>query len=213
MEISAQKREILGKKVKSLRKGGFAPAELYGQGKDNVHLSVPTKEFLKIYKEAGESTLVDVIVDGKKTPALIQDVIFNPVTQEIANIDFHAVKMDKKIRTEVELEFINESPASKSGGVLVKSMKEIEVEALPKDLPQSIEVDLSKLENIHDCIYVKDLKVGEKVKILVDAENVVATVVEPVKEEEVAPAISVEDVKIESEEKKKDKEKEEKPSE
>lgn len=211
MEITAQKREILGKKVKSLRKGGFAPAELYGQGKENVHLSVLVKDFLKIYKEAGESTLIDVIVDGKKTPTLIQEVVFDPVTQEVANIDFYAVKMDKKIRTEVELEFINESPAAKSGGVLVKSMKEIEVEALPKDLPQSIEVDLSKLENIHDCIYVKDLKAGERVKILIDAENVVATVVEQAKEEEAAPAVSVEDIKVESEEKKKEKEKEEKP--
>lgn len=208
MEITAQKREIFGKKVKTLRKEGFIPAELYGGDQENAHLTIPGKDFLAVYNKAGESTLIDVIINGKKTPALIQEVVLDPISQKIAHVDFHAVNLTEKIEAEVALEFINESPAVKIGGVLVKSMKEVGVEALPSDLPSSIKVDLSKLENLHDCIYVKDLKVGDKVEILVEPETVIATVIEPAKEEEAAPTINVEDIKTEGEEKKKEKEEE-----
>lgn len=210
MEIIAQKRDVLGKKVEALRKEGFVPAELYGQGQENVHLSVPAKDFSALYKTAGESTLIDVVVDGKKFPSLIQEVEIDSISQKIAHIDFRVVSLTEKISAGVVLEFINESPAVKAGGVLVKSMKEIEVEALPADLPQSFKVDLSMLINLHDSIYVKDLQVEEKVEILVEPETVIATVIEPAKEEEVAPAVNVEDVKVEGEEKKKEQEQEQK---
>ncbi len=208
MELIVQQREILGKKVKTLRKNGLIPAELYGHGKENFHLSVAAKDFSKLYKTAGESTVINLVLDSEKIPALIHDVSKDSLADEFLNIDFYAVRMDEKIKTKAPLEFFGESPAVKKGGVLVKSMKEIEVEALPKDLPSHIEVDLSKLEEIHSNIYVRDLKISDKVKIFVGLETVVATIIEPVKEVVEEKPVSVEDVKVEAEEKKKAKEEE-----
>ena len=212
MELQVQKREILGKKVKILRKQGFVPAELYGANVENAHLVLPVKDFMKAYKEAGESTIVSLAFADKKIPVLIQDVVFSPLSQEVEHVDFLAVKMDEKIRTEVPLEFINEAPAVKEkNAILVKVTQELEVEAFPADLPRSIKVDLAKLIDIDTSIYVKDLEVSDKVKILVDGETVVASAVEQAVEEEVvAPVLSVEEIKTEAEEKKEKKDEDEK---
>jgi large subunit ribosomal protein L25 len=118
--------------------------------------------------------------------------------------------MDEKITATVPLEFINESPAVKEKiGILIKAMHEIEVEALPADLPHHIEVDISNLSDIEKSIRVKDLKINKGVKLLVDKETVVATVAEMAKEEEVVAPVSVEEVKVEGEEKREEKRKEE----
>lgn len=204
-DIQVKKREIFGKKVKALRNEGLIPAELYGHKTDNIHLSVLVKDFSKIYKEAGESTVVNLVLDSKKLPVLIYDVSIDALSNEFAHVDFYAVKMDEKIKKAIPLSFKGEAPAIKIGGILVKSMKELEVEALPGDLPQHIEVDLGKLAEIHNSIHVKDLDINDKkIKIFIDPEAVVATIIEMAKEEEVVKPVSVEDVKVEGEEKKKE---------
>lgn len=204
MELKAEKREILGSKVGALRKMGILPAELYGQGSENIHLAVNEKEFAKVLKEAGESTVITLVVGTKKIPALIYDVEIDPISDKVLHVDFYLVNMNEEITTEVALEFIGESPAVKTeGGVLVKSMHEIEVRALPANLPHAIEVDLSKLKNIHDSIHVKDLIVKAGVKLLADEDAVVATVLEQAAEEVVVAPVNVADVKVEGEEKKK----------
>jgi len=203
MELQVQKREIFGKKVKALRKQGFIPAELYGHGVENIHLSVPAKDFLKIFKEAGESTIINLNFENKKLPVLIHDVAVDPINDQIIHIDFYQIKMDEKITTSVPLEFIGEAPAVKEkGGILVKAMQEIEIEALPADLPASIKVNLNDLSEIGKSIYVKDLQVTKGLKILVEPETVVATVIEAAKEEVEEKPITVEEVKVEGEEKK-----------
>lgn len=210
MELSAQKREIFGKKVKALRKQGLIPAELYGHGQENIHLSVPTKEFLKVFKEAGESTIIRLKVKSKEGEVkseefnvLIHDLQKNPLTDEISHIDFYQVRMGEKITISVPLEFIGEAPAVREKeGILVRAMQEVEVEALPADLPRSIEVNLDELSEIGMSIYVKDLRVVKGVEILVEPETVVATVTEPVKEEVEEKPITVEEIKVEGEEKK-----------
>jgi large subunit ribosomal protein L25 len=216
MELVVQKREILGKKLKSLRGEGLIPAELYGRGFENTHLSVAAKDFISVFKKAGESVVVKLKIKngGEKSEeinVLIHDIQRNPTNDEITHIDFYQVRMDEKITASVPLEFIGEAPAVKEKvGVLNKSMREIEVEALPGDLPQSVKVDISVLSNIGASIRVKDLRVGKGVKILIEPETVLATIVEQAKEEvEIKPA-SVEDVKVEGEEKKKEEAKEEK---
>ncbi|KKU89555.1 MAG: 50S ribosomal protein L25 [Candidatus Wolfebacteria bacterium GW2011_GWA2_47_9b] len=202
MELKAEKRELLGSKVHTLRKEGFIPAELYGRGKENVHLTVNAKEFAKVLKAAGESTVITLNVGKEKTPALIHDVEIYSISDAVLHVDFYAVNMNEETETEVELEFVGESMAVKAeGGVLVKSMHEIEVRALPGDLPHSIEVDLSVLANVHDTIHVKDLKVKGNVTLLADPDAVVATVIEQEAEEEAAP-MTVADVKVEGEKKK-----------
>ncbi|PIR44270.1 50S ribosomal protein L25 [Candidatus Wolfebacteria bacterium CG10_big_fil_rev_8_21_14_0_10_31_9] len=203
MDLQVQKRDILGKKVKALRVEGLIPAELYGHGKENSHLSVSSKEFAKVLKEAGESTIVNLVLGKEKIPALIHDAQMDSIKQIFNHVDFYVVKMGEKIRTEIPLEFIGESSAVKHGGVLIKSIKEIEVEALPADLISHIDVDISKLEEIHSSIYVKDLKISDKIRVLVDLESVVATIIEQAAEEVEAPATSVADIKVEGDEKKK----------
>ncbi len=204
MELAVKTRELLGRRVKSLRREGFIPAELYGHNFTNRHLSVPAGEFSKVFKEAGESVIINLLIDNEKIPVLIQEVIFNPINDAITHIDFYQINMDELITASVSLDFIGQSPAIKEKkGILVKSMHEIEVEALPVNLPSKIEVDISVVRDLGKSIYVKDLKVPSGAKFLVDESTVVATIAEPVKEEEVPVApTSIEEIKVEGEEKK-----------
>ncbi|MEK7634558.1 MAG: 50S ribosomal protein L25 [Patescibacteria group bacterium] len=203
MELTVQKREIFGRGVKNLRKQGLVPAEFYGHNAKNISFSVAAKEFSKVFKEAGESTVLKLVFDNEKINVLIHDVDRNPLTDEILHIDFYGIKMDQKIKIKVPILFIGEAPAVKEqGGVVVKAINEIEVEALPADLPHHIEVDLSALSAIGNSIFVKDFNINKGVKVLVDFETVVATIIEQVKEEIIAPVASVEDIKVETEEKK-----------
>lgn len=212
MELAVQKREKLGRVVKVLRAEGFIPAELYGKGLGNLHLSVSKKDFKKVLKEAGENTVVNLMIEGKKYPVLIHDVSYNVVTDDFQSIDFYQVRMDEKLKVGVPLEFIGIAPAVKEkNGLLVKSLKEIKVEALPADLPHKISVDISGLAEIGQSLYVKNLAIPQAVKILVSPDTVVATVTAKVTEEEElamqqAAAVGVEGVKVETEEKKAERE-------
>ncbi len=212
MELQVQKREKLGRGVSALRDKGFIPAELYGRGLANLHLSVLLKEFRKVFKEAGENTVVNVLLDGEKHPVLIQDVSYNPVTDEMESVDLYQIRMDKKLKVGVPVEFVGVALAVKEkNGLLVKALQEVEVEALPADLPRELKADLSKLSDIGQSIYVKDLEVPAGVKILVNPETVVATVTAKVTEEEElamqqAAAGGAEAVKVETEEKKAERE-------
>lgn len=202
MELKAQKRDAFGKKTKALRREGFIPAELYGHGVENVHLAVASKEFDKVYREAGENTVVSLSFSGAPRMVMIHGVQTDPVKSEVLSVDFHEVKMDEAITAAVPLEFIGESPAVKDlGGILVKAMDEIEVEAFPQDIPSEITIDLSKLADLGDSVYVKDLPIGTKFKYMVEPTTVVVTVSEPAAEEEAAPAVTPESVIVEGEEK------------
>ncbi|MBI4087222.1 MAG: 50S ribosomal protein L25 [Candidatus Liptonbacteria bacterium] len=205
MDLSVKPREKFGKAVKQLRRAGLIPAELYGHGTKNIHVSVPVREFAKVFKEAGTNTVVNLLVDGKKQPVLIQDIERNYLSDEIAHIDFYQVRMDEKLKAKIPLEFVGESPAVKEkAGILNKAMTEIEVEALPSDLPHRFSVDLSRLLDLNQSMYVKDIAVPKGVEVLVDPETVVATITPPVAEEEKieAPVVDVTAVKVETEEKK-----------
>jgi large subunit ribosomal protein L25 len=213
MELKVLKREQLGKKVKNLRRQGLIPAELYGHNIKNIHLAVSLKEFNDVYKKAGESLIINLIIEGEKNskpiPVLIHDIQKNYLNENILHVDFYEVKMDEKIKTRVPLEFIGESEAVKNyGGILNKSMFEIEIEALPKDLPHKIEVDISKLKELNQTIYVKDLNLPKGVKVLVDFETPIISVIPPQEEIKVSEPIDVSAVKVESEEKKAEREKE-----
>ncbi len=202
MELKAQKREVLGKKVGALRREGLIPAELYGHGVENVHLAVAAKDFGKVYAEAGENTVVNLSFNGAPRMVMIHGVQTDPVKSQVISVDFHEVKMDEAITAAVPLEFVGESPAVKDlGGVLVKAMDEIEVEAFPQDIPSEIIIDLSKLTNLGDSVYVKDLPTGAKYEYKVDPTTVVVTVSEPAEEEVSAAEITPESVIVEGEEK------------
>jgi large subunit ribosomal protein L25 len=205
MELAVKSREILGKKVKALRREGLIPAELYGHGFPNVHLTLPAKEFGKVLKEAGATSVVTLVLGKETKPAMIHEVARDSVTGEIIHVDLHQVRMDELVKAHVPLEFTGEAPAIKAFmAVINKTMSEIEVEAFPQDLPHSIVVDLSVLEGLDKSIYVKDLKAPKGVTFLIDAEMAVATATPPAKEEVVAPAepVDVSAIATEGEEKK-----------
>ncbi|MEK7574508.1 MAG: 50S ribosomal protein L25 [Patescibacteria group bacterium] len=188
MELKVQTRNIFGKKVKTLREEGLVPAELYGHGVNNQHLTLSAKEFQKIFKEAGESAIVNLITEDKKTlPVMIHEVKTDSLSGEILNIDFYQIKLTEKIRVYVPIEFIGEAPAVKNyGGILIKTLKEIEIEALPQDLPRHLQANLESLAEIGKNIAVKDLEISDKIKLFVNPETIIATVVEAKAEEEIA---------------------------
>jgi len=210
MELSVQVRENLGKNLNTLRKGGFIPAEFYGHGMKNEHLSVKADEFRKVYKEAGETTIVNLVLNGKKLPSLIYEVKEDPLRGNVVHVDFYGVRMDEEIKAGIPLEFSGEAPAVKEkGGIVNKTMQEIEVEALPADLPHSFMVDISTLADIGASIYVKDIVLPKGVKILSEGDQVIVSISAPRKEEEIiAPAAPVDltEVKVETEEKKAERE-------
>jgi len=209
-EIKAEVREIMGKKVNSLRRSGFIPAILYGHGKKPVNLTVSAKDFSTVFKKAGETSLVELVVGVKKHNVLVHDLARNPLTAETIHIDFFEVRMDEKIKTKVPLVFIGESLAIKSeGGVLVRALQEVEIEALPKDLPKEIVIDISPLKTFEDKLLVKHIVVVGSIKILAGLDDVVALVAPPRSDKEMedlegkaAEVVAPEEIKVAGEEKK-----------
>lgn len=179
--LDAKTREVFGKKNKGLRKQGMIPAVLYGTGTENLSLEVPAIEFSKVYKQAGENTLIDLSIDGKnKKKVLIQEVAKHFMKDEPVHVDFYAVDLTRKINAAIPLHFLGTSSAVKeSGGTLIRNITEIEISALPTNLPQYFEVDISPLKTFEDLIRVEDLKVPEDVEFLTNPEEVIAKVEAP----------------------------------
>lgn len=171
-----------------VRANGLVPAVVYGASVENTPISVQSAQLLKAWKEAGEASTIALDIEGKKVDVLIHEVQVDPVKGFPIHADFLAVDMNKPVEVEIPLEFIGIAPAEKNGlGTLVKVLYEIEVKALPKDLPTSIKVDVSILETLENQIHVKDLIVPSSVTIKTDGEEVVALVTAAKEEKEEAP--------------------------
>lgn len=214
LELQAEKREVFGKKLKSFRKEGKIPAVLYGPKEKSQPLFVSLKDFKKIWKEAGESTVIQLNLDKSKKEVLIQEVALDPIKDEPIHVDFYAVLMDRPIQAAIPLVFEGEAPAVKMGGTLVKVLHEIEVEALPKNLPHEIVVDVSKLENFNDKILAKEIILPKEVKLITNPEEAVILVEEPKAEE--APSeekIAFEEIEVAGAKGKEKEEKEEEKTE
>lgn len=201
IELKAQPRTLLGSKVKTLRKKGYLPGVVYGEGVESQPIAASFIDFERVLKQAGVSTLVALDVGGKKYNVLIHDIAYHPLKGSPIHADFYAVRMDKVINATVPLEFIGESSAVKSdGGVLVKVMHEIEVEALPQDLPHELRVDLGLLLAFESKILVKDISFPKGVKTTADADEIIALVEAPRSVEEETPVVAtVAEVKTEQE--------------
>jgi len=182
--IKAKKRDESAK-LDTLRKTGEIPAVFYGAGKATTSISVPIVEFKKAWKEAGESSTIKLSVDGKDVDVLIHEVQVHPVTEVPIHVDFLVIDMNKKIKVKVPLEFIGISNAVKNGlGNLVKVLYEVEIEALPKDLPHNLDVDISKLETVENQIFVSDIKLPTGIVVITNEHDVVASIILQVEEKE-----------------------------
>ncbi|MFY9493388.1 MAG: 50S ribosomal protein L25 [Minisyncoccia bacterium] len=180
--------------VNQLRRDGLVPGVVYGSGVENASVSVGRSDLEKAIAKAGETTMVELVLGGgsssevesvKTKHVLIHDVQRDPVKDLPIHVDFLEVRLDQKIKAEIPVVFVGDSPAVKElSGVLIRNIQHIEVEALPQNLPHNIEVDISGLKTFEDHITVADIKVGPSVKILSKLNAIAASVVPPRSEEE-----------------------------
>jgi large subunit ribosomal protein L25 len=185
IELEAKKRDIFGRKVRSLRNTGYIPAVLYGRDQEAISLQVQEKDFYKTLKEAGESTLVYLNVGGQAYPTIIHEVDRDPVKDHVIHADFYKVSLDEKITADVPIVFNGVSQAVTGlGGIFVANMRELEVEAFPQDMPHEIKVDISSLEHFNDHILIKDVKLPANIKVIAEADAMLALVQEPKSEED-----------------------------
>ncbi len=180
-----------GGSLEKIRNSGLMPAVFYGKKQESTPVSIPMVDFLKVWKQAGESSVVILKTDKGEVEALIHDVDLDPVTETPRHADFYVFEKGHKITLDIPLEFVGVSPAVKDlGGILIKVLHEIKIEAMPKDLPKKIEVDISSLVNFESQILAGDIKLSEGVALVESPTEVVALVSMPKeeKEEEAAPA-------------------------
>jgi len=209
-EIQTENRNIFGKKLEPFRKKGKLPAVLYGPKEKARPIFISLKDFKKIWDEAGESTVIQLNLGDTKKEVLIQDVAMDPVKGEPVHVDFYAVLMDKPIKASISLVFEGISPAVKNlGGILIKVMHELEVEALPKNLPHELSVDISALASFENKISAKDIILSKGVKLISNPEETIALIEAPREEE--APAseekIAFEEIEVAGKKEKEEKEK------
>lgn len=181
LKLEVLERTEAGKDLAALRESGYIPAVQYGHKKEAVNLSVKEIDFKKVFKAAGESTLVELVLGGKKgINVLVHDVQVDPLSGRFTHIDFYQVNMDEKIETDVALDFVGEAPAVKAlGGVLIRNLDEVKVKCLPKDLPHSLVIDLTQLVDFDSQIKVSDIKLPAGVEMIETLEAIVATVMRP----------------------------------
>src|SRR3989338_4769680 len=186
LSLKTASRQETGKKLKLLREQGKSPAVLYGHKIKPVSLLVDYSVFEKIFKAAGESTLVDLSIDDQKpVKVLIQDYQLDPVSNQFIHVDFHQVRMDEKLHTEISLKFVGEAPAVKDySGILVTNLHHLAVECLTQDLVHEIEVDLSPLKTLDSVIKVSDIKAPPGITILNAGKDAVVLVQPPRTEKE-----------------------------
>src|SRR3989344_3844602 len=192
--LKAQPRKILGRKVKTLRREGLIPAHVFGRKVKTTHIQVKATEFGKVFEKVGETGIIDLEVEKEKKPVLVKNVQMHSVNDVPLHIDFYQVNLSEKVKVNVPLDIIGEAPAvHKKIGVLLTPISELEIEALPADLPENIQVDVSSFEKVGDEIKVKDLKVDRsKIEIHADEELVVAQIGELVTKEMEAVEAEVE---------------------
>jgi len=185
MELQAVKRAVTGKGVQALRKEGKMPAVIYGAKETSLPIEVAMKDFSRVLKEAGESSVVELNIDGEKKSVLIHDVDLDPITHEPRHADFYAIQKGQKVEVEVPIVFTGEAPAVKElGANLIKVLHEIEVEAEATNLPHEVTVDLSGLKTLEDHIAAKDITLPAGVELITDPEEAVVTLAMPDEEPE-----------------------------
>ncbi len=218
--LEAEKRKLTGQKVKVLRREGLLPANIYGKKIKSLSVQAETKAVEKIFREAGETGLVDIKVKGEKEarPVLFHNPQFHPVSDSLLHIDFYQVDLTQKVTTDVPIEITGQSPAVDQGeGILMQILNEVEVEALPADLPEKFIIDISKLGSVGDTVTINNLKTDDKVKINAEKGQVVAKITAQQEEIEEAVVETEETVEGEGEipagEETEEKPAEEKPSE
>lgn len=184
--LAAEKRTVLGKQVKQLRQEGWTPGVMYGHDFDPMPLQFEARSLQHLLSEAGGSQLIGIKIKGRKEPemALVRDIQRDPIRQTVLHVDFYRVMMTERLTAEVPLEIVGESPVVEQGeGILLQGISTVEVECLPSDLVDAIEVDLSDLTELDQAVYVRDLAIPSGMEVLTDIDEMIVRVVPLVAEE------------------------------
>ena len=188
-KISAALRTVTGRAVKNLRKSGLTPATIYGHKFEPISIELSTLELNKTFDHAGESSLVEIIIGENSYPVIFKNPQFHPVSSDLIHIDCYKVNLKEKITTTVPVELIGESPAEKNGNTVMHILNEVEVEALPSDLPEKIEVDITGLVEVDNKVTVAELNIDRNlIEIKNDPEQVVV-IIEAQRVEEEIPVV------------------------
>jgi large subunit ribosomal protein L25 len=195
--LSAEKRDAK-QSPDSIRKGGKIPAVFYGPKEKSTSIVVSTTDFIKAFKKAGESTVVILKEGGNEHETLIHDVDIHPLTGAPRHADFYVIEKGKKVKVNVPLVFEGTSPAVKDlGGILVKVLREIEIEASPKDLPHELKVDISALIELASVVTAKDIKLPAGVGLVEKPDEIVASVAVAKEEVEEVKPIDMSAIEVE----------------
>lgn len=190
IKLSVVERKVFGRKLKEIRSKDLVPANIYGKKTKSIAVSVGKDELIKVFKEAGETGIVKVTVEGEKEsrPVLMQNFHRDPVSEEILHADLRQVVLTEKITAMIPVELTGESPVVEQKlGILIQPTSEIEVEALPLDLPEKFVMDVTGLVNVGDSLMVSDIKYDKKTVELKADESLVIAKIDPLAAEEVAP--------------------------
>ncbi len=201
--LTLTKRTVIGKQLKKLRKQGILPGNIYGKDIESTAIQLPIKEFDAVYKEAGSSSVVEVELEGKKRPTLIHNLQYDYVNHKPLHADFFQVNLKEKVKTTVPVDLIGEPKAvTDKLGLLLQTLNDVEVEALPTDLPERLEVDVTHLAEVGQQVKVSDIKKLPGVTLVTDGEQIVANIGELVapeaEEQAVEEAAASEEAKLES---------------
>ncbi|MFN3974898.1 MAG: 50S ribosomal protein L25 [Dehalococcoidia bacterium] len=190
--LQTRPRQVLGKKVKRLRRGGWTPLHLYGPGISPRALQAPTSDLRKVLVQVGRSKPLSVLVEGENQPhlAFVREIHFHPLTEEVLHVDLYRVDVSRRVEAEVPLAVVGEAPAVASlGGTLIIPHHTLPVEALPLEIPEALRVDISALDTFDKVIRVRDLSLPPGVEVKADPDDVIVLVSPPrVEAEAVAPA-------------------------
>lgn len=201
-KLKVEKRKIAGRNVKQLRKTGILPANIYGKKIKSLAVQVVYKDFLPVWQKVGETGIVELVIAGDKEnrPVLIHNIQVDPVTDIPLHVDFHQVDLKEKITSVIPVEILGEAPAvGQKIGILIQPLDEVEVEALPADLPDRFTVDVSGLKEVNQAIMAKELKMPSGVKLITSSEQILVKINPLAKEEVVAPPPVTEAVPAEGE--------------
>jgi large subunit ribosomal protein L25 len=189
--LNAEKRELTGKKVKTLRWEGKIPAVIYGKGVDSLPISLDKKITTNTLAKVSTSTILTIKIEDQEHATLVREIQQDYIKGEIIHIDFQAISLKEKLRTNVSIKLVGEAPVLKTfDAMIVSGIEEVEVECLPQDLPEAITVDISSLTEIGSAIYLKDIPVPANVTFLTDPNELIA-VANAVKEEVVEEVVEV----------------------
>jgi large subunit ribosomal protein L25 len=192
IQLQAERREMLGKKVRRLRREGKLPATVYGHQVDPQSIQVDAHEFRNVFRQSGSTSLIDLVIDTQPArPVLIRQTTVDAKRNSILHVEFFQANLREKITTHIPVHFVGDSPAVRDGGIFLPVLDHVDIESLPQDVPTGgLQVDIGAITEINGSIHAADLQLPQGVSLVTSGDEVLAKVNPPVSEEAVEEIIA-----------------------